>query len=210
MALLGILFLIIPLQRDSFLFNSRERITYTFKQLYELVVHKETSISAYEERYHTSLYRSSRIENDSRWFMYREALRIFSRSPIVGAGPGNTLFNRAVNQVYGRPKGMHSNISEIMLFYGIFGFLFLIFLLIKLYRFGKRSLYLVEGKQFLVLLIVFFVDGLFHVNYFDSVIVMFLAFTGFRLHRKVGELPQEDMAMDESTDSDMTTVVVEL
>ena len=205
-----VLFLIIPFKRDSFLFNARERVAYTFKQLYELVVHKKTKISAYEERYHTSLYRSARIDSDARWLMYQEALNIFLKNPVVGSGPGNTLFDRTIFRVYQRPKGMHSNVSEILLYFGLVGFLFLIFLAIILFRFGSRWLSLVEGKQFMVLLIVFLVDGLFHVNYLDSLIVMFLAFTGFRLHRVVQELPKEDKEMDELTESEMTTVVVEL
>jgi O-antigen ligase len=205
-----VLFLIIPFQRDSFLFNARERVMYTFKQMYELVVHKETTISAYEESYHTSLYRSSRIDSDARWLMYQEALNIFLKNPIVGSGPGNTLFDRTIFRVYQRPKGMHSNVSEIMLYFGLFGFVFMIFLVITLFRFSSRWLSLVESKQFLFLLIVFFIDGLFHVNYLDSVIVMFLAFAGFRLRRAVQELPQEDTDIDELSESEMTTVVVEL
>jgi|GEM_PF-6193410 len=209
-AALILLFLIIPFKRDSFLFNSRERISYTFKQLYELVLHKETTISTFEESYHTSLYRSSRIDSDARWLMYQEAFNIFLKNPIVGSGPGNTLFERTIFRVYQRPKGMHSNVSEMLLYFGLFGFVFMIFLVITLFRFSYRWLSLIESKQFLFLLIVFFIDGLFHVNYIDSVIVMFLALTGFRLHRTVQELLHEDTEIDELSESEMTTIVVEL
>lgn len=187
-ALFGALFLFLPFPRDSFLFNVRTRLTYSFKQMYELATNKKSTITAREMQYHTDIYRSSRIEQDARWQMYREAMNIFKKNPILGAGPGNTLFERRAIKIFGKPKGTHSTFSEILLFYGTIGILLYLIIIFSLIRMGHKYLKEIEGRQFLALIITFAIDGLFHINYQDSVTMMFLAITGFNLLIRQNEL----------------------
>ena len=180
-AIFLIVLMVIPLKRDSFIFNTRTRITYTFKQIYELVFHGRTRISSYEQAYHTDIYRSSRIDQDLRLMFYQVAFDVVKKRPLFGAGPGSRVFERSFTRLYGFYRSVHSNLGEIAVFYGFIG-LFLFFALIfKLIRYGYNRLTYMEGKLFLAIVIMFFIDGLFHRNYKDAVIIAFATMMGFKL-----------------------------
>jgi len=185
-----ILFILFPFERDTLPYNMRTRIVYTFQQIYEMIIHGKTSISTDEYVYHTSIYRSSRIDSDQRNLMYREAMKIFKKNPIIGVGPGSRIFSKRYREITGLVRATHSNISEILIFYGIVGFILYIFVFYRLFRYGYKNYTQIEGKIFCATLGIFFVDGFFHGNYMDSIVVLILAMTGFKVNRQVNESEQ--------------------
>jgi O-antigen ligase len=186
-ALLVIIFLILPFKQDSMFFNVRTRITYSFKQAYELLRYNKISITPREEYYHTDIYRSSRIDKDVRLIQYREALALFKRNPIFGAGPGNNILSVRMERIIGRIKGIHSNLIEITIFYGLIGLVFSLYLFFFLMKFGYHHKSTIEGKLLMLLVVIFFVDGLFHTNYKDSVFVLYMTMLGCKVRVVSGE-----------------------
>jgi len=178
-----ILFIILPFQRDSFLFNIKTRIVYSFQQMVEMIIHGETAITEEEEDYHTSIYRSSRIDSDQRNRMFKEAMEIVKRNLILGVGPGSRIFSRRWEKIAGIQRAVHSNVSEILIYYGVVGFSFYLFIVFWFLRYGYKHSSTFEGKVFCFTLVIFFVDGFFHGNYIDSVVVLILAMTGFKVRR---------------------------
>ena len=203
-ALLVFIFLILPFKQDSLLFNVRTRITYSYQQMYELIRYNKISIKPREEYYRTDIYRSSRIDTDVRLIQYREALTLFKRNPIFGSGPGNDLLSKRIEKIIGRIKGIHSNIIEIVVFYGLAGIIFYLYLFFFLMKFGYNHRLSIEGKLMMALVVIFFVDGLFHSNYKDSMFVFYMAVMGFkvRLAIKEGLLESDHLIKSESENID--------
>ena len=203
-AILILVFLILPFRQDSLFFNVRTRITYSFKQMYELVRYGKVTIKPREEYYRTDIYRSSRIDKDIRLIQYREALTLFKRKPLFGAGPGNNVLSMRIEKIIGIVKSMHSNIIEILIFYGLIGTIYYFYFYFFLMKFGYKHKSTIEGKLLMLLLVISFIDGLFHLNYKDSIIVLYLSMIACKvsLLSKVEETEVERLSMSESDNMD--------
>jgi len=176
---LAVIFFVFPFDDDSFINNSRSRVLYGFEQFYDLIIQGSEEMSTEERSQKTNILRTSNIQKDIRTDLYRKTVESAMENPILGTGPGTS--NITIERYFGISKNPHSNFNLLLLDYGLTGFIFFMIVEFVFIRFGYKNISSVEGKQFFVLLVMFSIDGLVHTNLKDSIVILFLAITGFKV-----------------------------
>ena len=184
--LLIIAFLLViffPYKQDSFLFNAQTRIIYPIVQIKDYFLSGDDfEIGNEDYSYHTSIYRSSAITKENeRIMLYQLAFMIANDNPIFGHGPGTLVYNNILNNVLDKQKNIHSTFLDILLKYGYVGLilslLFFTRLLIRSFNASNTP----RGIALFILLIGLSVDALFHTQYQDSIVLVFVSIFTFRL-----------------------------
>jgi hypothetical protein len=176
---------IVPFEKDSFLFNVKTRMFYSLQQVYEMVVVGHSEIKDEEQRYHTELYRSARLDSDIRGKLYSASLKRLKDNLYFGSGPGSHA--NVFTGFAGFKKDLHSNLNTIAVDYGLLGLAIFFFIIARLFLFAYNNIGSLEGKTLIVLLVLYFIDGLLHTNYQDGIIAVFLTVAAVKLKCKLRE-----------------------
>lgn len=175
---LALLIFIFPTKEDSFLWNARARIFYGFEQVYRSLMN-EGWVTTNDNVRATKVQRSSSLETDIRWELYKHTIESTKENPVLGSGPGTS--SEVISRFMGYKKSVHSNINYVLLDYGLAGLAYCLFGLIFLFRYALARRQSTASKQFIVILVVFLIDGLAHTNMMDAIVVFFVALSGFKI-----------------------------